>query len=86
MILEAAASGLPVIAVAEGGPAALVENRHTRAAHYARPGGPSGTPVVLAPPSLFALVLGVLLGVVLVRSGALDPLRAMNSSRKALTL
>ncbi len=29
VILEAAASGLPVIAVAEGGPAALVENRHT---------------------------------------------------------
>ena len=29
MILEAGASGLPVIAIAEGGPAALVENRHT---------------------------------------------------------
>jgi glycosyltransferase involved in cell wall biosynthesis/predicted metal-dependent phosphoesterase TrpH len=29
VILEAAASGLPAIAVAEGGPAALVENRHT---------------------------------------------------------
>ncbi|HEU4706865.1 MAG TPA: glycosyltransferase [Solirubrobacterales bacterium] len=29
VILEAAASGLPVIAVAEGGPATLVENRHT---------------------------------------------------------
>jgi glycosyltransferase involved in cell wall biosynthesis/predicted metal-dependent phosphoesterase TrpH len=29
VVLEAGASGLPVIAVAEGGPAALVENRHT---------------------------------------------------------
>ncbi len=29
VILEAGASGLPVIAIAEGGPAALVENRHT---------------------------------------------------------
>ncbi len=28
-VVEAGASGLPVIAVAEGGPAALVENRHT---------------------------------------------------------
>ena len=43
-----------------------------------------GAPLVLAPPSLFALVLGVLLAVVLVRSGALDPLRVMHSSREAL--
>jgi glycosyltransferase involved in cell wall biosynthesis len=29
VILEAAASGLPVVAVAENGQAALIENRHT---------------------------------------------------------
>src|ERR1700742_375200 len=29
VVREAGASGLPVVAVAEGGPAALVENRHT---------------------------------------------------------
>ena len=43
-----------------------------------------GAPLVLAPPSLFALVLAVLLGVVLVRSGALDPLRVMHASREPL--
>lgn len=29
VLLEAGASGLPAVAVAEGGPAALIENRHT---------------------------------------------------------
>lgn len=43
-----------------------------------------GAPLVLAPPSLFALVLAVLLAGVLVQSGALDPLRLMNASRSAL--
>jgi hypothetical protein len=40
--------------------------------------------VVLTPPSLFALVLAVLLAGVLVQSGALVPLRVMNASRPAL--
>ena len=43
-----------------------------------------GAPLVVAPPSLFALVLAVLLAGVLVQSGALDPLRLMNSSRSVL--
>jgi glycosyltransferase involved in cell wall biosynthesis len=29
VVLEAGASGLPIVAVSEGGPAALIENRHT---------------------------------------------------------
>jgi hypothetical protein len=45
-----------------------------------RPGAQFG----VAPPSLFALVLAVLFAGVLVQSGALDPLRLMNSSRSAL--
>ena len=43
-----------------------------------------GSPFALMPPSLFALVLAVLFAGVLVQSGALDPLRLMNSSRSAL--
>jgi hypothetical protein len=43
-----------------------------------------GTPLVLAPPSLYTLVLAVLLASLLVQSGALDPLRLMGSSRSAL--
>ena len=43
-----------------------------------------GSPFALIPPSLFALVLAVLFGCVLVQSGALDPLRLMNSSRSTL--
>jgi len=43
-----------------------------------------GSAVVLAPPSLFALILAVLLVGVLVQSGAFVPLRVMNASRPAL--
>lgn len=43
-----------------------------------------GSAVVLAPPSLFSLVLAVLLTGVLVQSGAFVPLRVMNASRPAL--
>jgi hypothetical protein len=43
-----------------------------------------GAAVVLAPPSLFSLVLAVLLVGVLVQSGAFVPLRVMNASRPAL--
>ena len=43
-----------------------------------------GSAVVLAPPSLFSLVLAVLLVGVLVQSGAFVPLRVMNASRPAL--
>jgi hypothetical protein len=43
-----------------------------------------GAAVVLVPPSLFSLILGVLLVGVLVQSGAFVPLRVMNSSRPVL--
>jgi len=43
-----------------------------------------GSAVVLAPPSLFSLILSVLLVGVLVQSGAFVPLRVMNGSRPAL--
>ncbi len=43
-----------------------------------------GAAVVLAPPSLFSLILAVLLVGVLVQSGAFVPLRVMNGSRTAL--
>ena len=45
-----------------------------------RPGGP----IVLSPPSLFSLILAVMLVGVLIQSGALVPLRLMNGSRSAL--
>jgi hypothetical protein len=43
-----------------------------------------GAPLVLPPPSLFALVLAVLLVAALVLSGAFDPRRVMNPSRSGL--
>ena len=43
-----------------------------------------GSAVVAAPPSLFSLVLAVLLVGVLVQSGAFAPLRVVNASRPAL--
>jgi len=43
-----------------------------------------GAPVVLVPPSLFALVLGLLLMGVLVQSGALAPDRLLSESRPPL--
>jgi hypothetical protein len=43
-----------------------------------------GSAVVVAPPSLFSLILAVLLIGVLVQSGAFAPLRVMNPSRRAL--
>jgi hypothetical protein len=45
-----------------------------------RPGGQ----VVLSPPSLFSLILAVMLVGVLIQSGALIPLRLMNGSRSGL--
>jgi hypothetical protein len=39
---------------------------------------------LVTPPSLFSLVLAVLLAAALVQSGALDPLRLMNGSRSTL--
>jgi hypothetical protein len=43
-----------------------------------------GAAVMLAPPSLFSLILGVLLVGVLVQSGAFVPVRVMNGSRSVL--
>jgi hypothetical protein len=43
-----------------------------------------GAPIALPPPSLFSLVLAVMLIGVLIQSGALAPLRLMGASRPAL--
>jgi glycosyltransferase involved in cell wall biosynthesis len=57
-IVEAGASGLPVIAVAEGGPAALVENRHTGMLCRPDPDHLAGTLLLLAASPLLRRQLG----------------------------
>jgi glycosyltransferase involved in cell wall biosynthesis/predicted metal-dependent phosphoesterase TrpH len=59
VILEAAASGLPVVAVAEGGPAALVENRHTGLLCRPDPDHLAGALLQLASAPLLRRQLGV---------------------------
>jgi glycosyltransferase involved in cell wall biosynthesis len=58
VILEAGASGLPVVAVAEGGPAALVENRHTGMLCRPDPDHLAGTVLQLAAAPLLRRSLG----------------------------
>ena len=58
MIVEAGASGLPVVAVAEGGPAALVENRHTGMLCRPDPDHLAGTLLQLASSPLLRRHLG----------------------------
>ena len=57
-IVEAGASGLPAIAVAEGGPAALVENRHTGMLCRPDPDHLAGTLLQLASSPLLRRHLG----------------------------
>jgi glycosyltransferase involved in cell wall biosynthesis/predicted metal-dependent phosphoesterase TrpH len=58
VILEAGASGLPVVAVAEGGPAALVENRHTGLLCRPDPDHLAGSLLQLASSPLLRQTLG----------------------------
>jgi glycosyltransferase involved in cell wall biosynthesis len=58
VILEAGASGLPVVAVAEGGPASLIENRHTGMLCGADPDHLAGTILQLAASPLLRGRLG----------------------------
>jgi glycosyltransferase involved in cell wall biosynthesis len=59
VVLEAGASGVPVIAVAEGGPASLVENRHTGMLCQPDPDHIAGTVLQLAASPLLRRHLGV---------------------------
>jgi glycosyltransferase involved in cell wall biosynthesis/predicted metal-dependent phosphoesterase TrpH len=58
VVLEAGASGLPVVAVAEGGPASLVENRHTGMLCQADANHIAGTLLKLADSPLLRRHLG----------------------------
>ncbi len=58
VVLEAGASGLPVVAVAEGGPASLVENRHTGMLCQPDPDHIAGTVLQLASSPLLRRHLG----------------------------
>ncbi|HXS33516.1 MAG TPA: glycosyltransferase [Solirubrobacterales bacterium] len=58
VVLEAGASGLPVVAVAEGGPASLVENRHTGMLCQPDPDHIAGTVLRLAASPLLRRHLG----------------------------
>jgi phosphatidylinositol alpha 1,6-mannosyltransferase len=57
-VLEAGASGVPVVAVAEGGPASLVENRHTGMLCQPDPDHIAGTVLQLAASPLLRRHLG----------------------------
>jgi glycosyltransferase involved in cell wall biosynthesis/predicted metal-dependent phosphoesterase TrpH len=58
VVLEAGASGVPVVAVAEGGPASLIENRHTGLLCQADPDHIAGTVLQLAASPLLRRHLG----------------------------
>jgi glycosyltransferase involved in cell wall biosynthesis len=58
VVVEAGASGLPVVAVAEGGPASLIENRHTGMLCRPDPDHIAGTLLQLASAPLLRRQLG----------------------------
>ncbi len=58
VVVEAGASGLPVVAVAEGGPASLIENRHTGMLCRPDPDHIAGTVLQLASSPLLRRHLG----------------------------
>jgi glycosyltransferase involved in cell wall biosynthesis/predicted metal-dependent phosphoesterase TrpH len=58
VVVEAGASGLPVVAIAEGGPASLIENRHTGMLCSPDPDHVAGTVLQLASSPLLRRHLG----------------------------